>query len=268
MKLAISNIAWNETNDTEMYSMLNNFGFKGIEIAPTRILPQKPYQHLAEIKKFAAELQQKYKLSVPSIQSIWHGRTENIFKSAAERQILLDYTKAAIDFASSVGAKNIVFGCPRNRNVDIAFNLAKTEIEKIAVDFFSELGAYAAAKGTVIGMEANPAIYNTNFINTTAEAIELIKIINSDGFRLNLDVGTMLANNENLSVLKNNVALISHIHISEPWLKAIKPRKIHHELYLLLTKEKYNNFISIEIGRTENLAELEQAIRYVKGVFS
>ena len=45
-------------------------------------------------------------------------------------------------------------------------------------------------------MEANPAIYNTNYINTTQEALDLIREVGSDGFRLNLDVGTMLENGE------------------------------------------------------------------------
>ncbi len=49
----------------------------------------------------------------------------------------------------------------------------------LAINFFRELGDYAYEKGTVIGMEANPPIYHTNFINDTQSAIELIEIVNS-----------------------------------------------------------------------------------------
>ena len=52
------------------------------------------------------------------------------------------------------------------------------------------------------GMEANPPIYHTNFINDTQSAIELIEIVNSKGFRLNLDVGTMIENQESVSTLQ------------------------------------------------------------------
>ena len=62
--------------------------------------------------------------------------------------------------------------------------IEKEEDYQIAIGFFKELGDYAFSKNTVIGMEANPAIYNTNFINDTKSAIELIEMVDSKGFLL------------------------------------------------------------------------------------
>lgn len=50
-----------------------------------------------------------------SMQSIWYGRTEKLFGTEEERNLLLDYTKSAVDFAAAIGCKNLVFGCPKNR---------------------------------------------------------------------------------------------------------------------------------------------------------
>ena len=121
------------------------------------------------------------------MQSIWRGKSENIFASDTERRQLAQYTKRAIDFAALIGCGNLVFGCPNNRRTSGISN-----VEKISVSFFKEIGDYAWENGTCVALEALPPIYNTNYINTTKQAIELIQKVGSKGFLLNLDVGTMI----------------------------------------------------------------------------
>ncbi len=100
-------------------------------------------------------------------------------------------------------------------------------------------------------MEANPPIYNTNFINDTISAIKLIEQVGSDGFKLNLDLGTVIQNGENLSELIGKVSVINHVHISEPGLKPVEERKLHSELRDILAKENYQGFVSIEMGKVD-----------------
>lgn len=76
IKLSISNIAWGMEQDAEMGQFLQDSGFQGLEIAPTRIFPEAPYDKLAEAKVWAEELNTKYGLEVPSMQSIWYGHQE------------------------------------------------------------------------------------------------------------------------------------------------------------------------------------------------
>ena len=174
MKLSISNIAWKSEDDFKVYKLMKKYEYKGLEIAPTRIFSEQPYKKLTEAKIWYEELNKKYGFTISSMQSIWFGRQENIFNSVDERKILEKYTKQAIDFAATIGCKNLVFGCPKNRNLIEGSN------EEIAVDFFKLLGNYAYEKGTTIGMEANPTIYNTNYINDTKSALELIKKVDSN----------------------------------------------------------------------------------------
>ena len=260
-KLSIYNIGWSAENDLLVYELMNRYNFQGLEIAPTRIFPETPYKKKSEAIMWSRQLKNKYGFSVPSMQSIWYGRQEKIFGSIEERQILLDYTKKAIDFAVAIGCKNLVFGCPRNRN------LTKQTDEKLAIDFFKELGDYAGDKGTVIGIEANPTIYNTNYINDTESALTLVEEVNSKGFQLNLDVGTMIQNGEKVCELIGKVNMINHVHISEPNLKPIKERKLHSELKELLEKENYNKFISIEMGRVDDITILEKEMDYIRRMF-
>lgn len=265
MKLSISNIAWNMQEDTAVYSMMKKYGYTGLEIAPTRIIEQAPYENLKAAKSWRETLD----FDIPSMQSIWFGKTQKLFGDEVHRGELFDYTKAAIDFARTVRCGNLVFGSPKNRA------LPDTEDKKLwqaGVVFFKELGDYAAQNDTVIGMEANPAIYNTNYINTTQEALNLIREVGSDGFLLNLDVGTMIENRESVELLEGHAAQINHVHISEPFLKpiVISPdrRQLHGELAAFLRENDYPGYVSIEMGRIEELSVIEEIMAYVKEMFA
>ena len=263
MKLALSNIAWTVEQDECMYGLMKRIGYEGLEIAPTRIFPQNPYDNLAVASRWQQELEKEYGFEVPSMQSIWFGRQERIFGNEQERDALKAYTQKAIDFAASIGCKNLVFGCPRNRAVPEGMSKA------LALPFFKELSIYAAEKGTVIGMEANPPIYNTNYINDTKEALELLKQVEVPGFGLNLDVGTMICNHEAVEILEGYVEGISHVHISEPGLKPLEKRGLHKELAAFLKENAYSGFVSIEMGKQEVFEKtaLEEIMCYVKEIF-
>lgn len=262
MNLSISNIGWSADQDSQVYELMRTYGFSGLEIAPTRIFPEAPYDHLSEAEAWVGNLQKKYSFSVPSMQSIWYGRKEKILGSDDEFRILLDYTKKAIDFAAAIHCKNLVFGCPGNRSIPEGAD-SKEEIR-----FFKLIGDYAALRGTVIGMEANPSIYNTNFINYTEDALNLIEQVDSEGFRLNLDIGTMICNQEDPQILKGRTELINHVHISEPWLKPIEHRTLHRDIMNILNESAYQGYVSIEMGKVEEIQTLEDAMIYVKSVFN
>lgn len=262
MKFSISNIAWENKDNFKVYQMMKEYGYKGIEIAPTKILPDHPYDYQETIQKWRMRLNQLYDFTISSMQSICYGRTENLFGGRDERTQLMAYIKQAIIFAESIGCKNIVFGCPKNRVVPQGRN------SNIGVAFFKELAAYAIKHRTVISIEANPEIYGTNYINHTQDALSLVKQVDSKGFRVNLDLGTMIYYQEGLKILQDNIFLINHIHISEPNLQPIQKREIHQELANLLAAENYQGFISIEMKPLNDLILLKNIMAYVKETFT
>lgn len=112
MKFSISNIAWTAENDEAVYKMMKDKGFSGLEIAPTRIFPDNPYDHAIEARKWAERLFEEQGFKVSSMQSIWYGRQEKLFGTEDERTALIEYTKNAIDFAKEIGCGNLVFWMP------------------------------------------------------------------------------------------------------------------------------------------------------------
>ena len=74
MKLSVSNIAWSSENDASMYNALKDIGFNGLEIAPTRIFVDAPYDNITAAAEWSRNIYKNYGLSISSMQSIWYGR--------------------------------------------------------------------------------------------------------------------------------------------------------------------------------------------------
>lgn len=259
MKLSISNIAWENKYDEEIYSFLKSVGVEAIEIAPTKIFGENPYSQIERAKKWATEIRRDFGLQISSMQSIWYGVTENIFGADAERKKLIEYTKEAVLFAQAIGCKNIVFGCPKNRDTENT-----SEKIGIACDFFHEIGEFAFAHGTCISLEANPVIYNTRFMNCTKEAVEVAKKCQSFGIKINYDLGAAIYNGEKLEDIYEFRDLINHVHISEPNLKLIRnDEKLHRKLFDILRTANYENYVSIEMG-TQHIDDVKHTVEYVQ----
>lgn len=262
MKLSISNIAWGPEQDRKAYALLRERGFTGLEIAPTRVFPEGPYARLEEAAAWAKALKEEYGLEVPSMQSIWYGRKERLFGPAQERQALAEYTGAAMEFAQAVGCKNLVFGCPVNRNRPEGAG------EEVGTAFFRTLGDMARDRGLKVGLEPNPPIYRTNYLNDIPSVLEMLDRAGSPGLGLNLDIGALIENGESLDLLEGQVGRISHVHLSEPGLPPLQERReLHLALRRLLEEGGYKGYVSIEMGRVEDLEEVERVLGYVGEIF-
>lgn len=260
MKISISNIAWKKEQDEEMYKYISDHKLDGIEIAPTRIIEEQPYENIEKAVEFAKKMKEVYNLEISSMQSIWYGKQGNIFNKE-DAKMFIEYTKKSIDFAEAIGCKNLVFGCPKNRNIP------QEQKEEEIIYFFRKLGEYAKAKKTIITIEPNPTIYGTNFINTTKQAFDFVKKINCEGIKVNVDFGTIIENKEDLNIIFENINLVNHIHISEPNLVKVEKRKEHQQLSEFLKSINYDRYISIEMKQTESIEDVKEVINYVSEIF-
>ncbi len=260
MKLSISNIAWAAEHDADMYAFLQRKGFSGLEIAPTRIFPSLPYEHISEAKDWATQLKEDYGLTISSMQSIWYGRQEKIFGNVEDRKALIAYTRQACKFAQAIGCRNLVFGNPRNRET-----LSLDRDYPVAIDFFHTIGEIAAEHNTIVAIEPNPVIYNTHFINYTEQAVELVDKVNSKGLKVNYDLGTVIENREDIDYINSIDEYVNHIHISEPYLAPIDlAHKAYHKALIAYTKNHGATYLSIEMGNKADLGKVKHIVEYLK----
>lgn len=258
-KLSASNIGWDKKDDPRVIARMKELGYQGLEIAPTRLFPDTPYAHRNMAAMLGIALRREFDFSVPSMQSIWFGVEGNIFAPEAQ-QDLLETTNCAFKFAHAMGCHSLVFGCPRARNIPEG----RTEAE--AREFFRKAAMIADSYHSQLAMEANPPIYHTNFLNTTRQAIDFVRSMNAPGLSVNLDIGTMVYNGEDLADFADDLDIVSHIHISEPYLAPIQERPMHRQLAEILQKKNYSGFVSVEM-KCADYETVDKCLTYTAEVF-
>ena len=264
IKLACSNLSWKIEDTDKVLTLLKEKFFNGIELAPSKLFGnfELKKDHIAHIER----IKRIYNLPTVSIQSMWFGLTHNIYRSKEDRFILLKRTKRLVVFADKIGCRNIVFGCPKNRNIpENMFNSSKKIAEEIALDFFYKIGMYCKKHSTILSLEANPNIYGTNFLNTTLDCIDFTNKLSISSIKTNLDFGTVIYNQEKLNEIEPNLKKINHVHISEPYLKLIKKSEKHKELFKILQKNNFDGFVSIEMNN-QSYQDLIEVINYVQTI--
>lgn len=270
MKYAISNIAWKTHENKKIYKLMKNKGFDGLEIAPELfVYNQSPYdKDINFLIRLKNEVEKKG-ITLVSMQSILYGtKGLFLFENEDSRKKMMNYLIKAIDFASVLKLSNIVFGSPKNRIVPNEMSSEKAE--DISIEFFRKLGDYANTKGTCIGFEANASEYGGNWMVETLQTVKFIKKVYSNGFKLNLDLGTMILNNENEDILKDTLLYTNHIHISEPFLKSVPQNvEFHKKIGKSLKASNYKGYLSIEMRSTsnDNYEKVKKALDFVNEVY-
>lgn len=263
MKFSISNIAWPIEWDKDILCTLKDLGFHAIEIAPNRTISNGYSSTNEEILEWN-KLYSEYYQEVSSMQSLLFKVDTQIFESEENMATILETLKQGLDFASKLRVKNIVFGSPSIRNVYNDQQRSRSNI------FFMQLSKMADKFQINVSLEPNPKIYNTNFINTTSEALAFVKQLNIENFGINLDFGTIIENKESIEDIINeeNINFIKHVHISEPFLAKIdfNQKEKHLKLIRILKALNYKGYISIEMKSGCSYDELTEVLKYIKAI--
>lgn len=271
---AISNIAWQSSESTQVYDLMKEYGFEGLEIAPTKLFPKPLDVHPAELASYKQKEFDSRGIKVVAMQSLLYGRPDlTIFDSPEKRQETLDYLSNLFRFGSQLGVEVAVFGSPANRR--IPDSLSYVNASTIAYDFFYRLAEQAKQYNIFVCIEPNPEFYGTNFVTDSYQAIELVKAVNHPRFRFHLDTGALFINSENPdNVLDAGRAYLRHCHISEKALAVIaqESKEKHCAVTNALHQHHYSHWISIEMRaasdiKASNVQNIASALQYVKEVY-
>lgn len=261
MKLAISNIAWPHEADGCVARLLHELGVGGVEIAPTMVWKEPlrvPAGELAAYRHFWESHGQR----IVALQALLFGRPDlTLFDTEAARQRTFEHLCGMIGMAAALGASVLVFGSPTNRSVG---SLAPAAAFDIARSFFGALAAEAARHNTVFCIEPNPSEYRCDFLNTSGEALRLIRAVDTPGLGLHLDAGALTLSREPLSAISAAAPWVSHFHISEPHLAPVGAAGADHcGIGDALAEAGYTGWLSIEMRPPDGdlLPGLERALR-------
>ncbi len=261
----MSNIAWTAQERLEAYAILAGTGITGLEIAPGIFFHAAADPFVPDVASADAALREMADagLSLVSMQSLLFGVTgAALFGGAAARGIFERAMIRAITLAGRFGIPNLVFGSPAQRRVPEGVAMAEALDEAAAL--FRRLGDAAAAAGTRIAIEANPAAYGTNFLTTLEDAEAFVARVDHPAIAPILDLGAMHMNASFASVparLPDLAPRLAHVHVSEPDL-ATAPADAAALVPVLrgLKAAGYAGAVSIEMKRpAAGLAEVRRA---------
>jgi sugar phosphate isomerase/epimerase len=189
MKLATCNEPWRDLPVEEVFKIAADLGFDGVEIAPFTIaehVADIPPDRRRQIVKAAADA------GVEIVGLHWlfvspkglHLTTPD----ASVRQKSIDYLRHLADFCGDVGGKVMIFGSPKQRNVEPPTTFA--DAWRWAGEVFLAAADTFAARGVTLCFEAlAPA--ETNFINTLDESTRLADEIGHPNVDVMIDCKAM-----------------------------------------------------------------------------
>lgn len=260
INLTVSNLAWKNEKLHKVIFMFKKNNIKYLEFSPNVLLKNDfSKDNIQKIKNFW----KKKNFQLYSMQSLLFNINDAyLFGDKIQKKIFLKEVIKKISLAKNLGTKIIVFGSPKNKKNIYKKKLSALNLESISI--FRKIDQVCRKKKIIFCLESNPKIYNCDYLNETKEAIDIARKINSKYFKVNLDLGTVISNKENITkLIKNYLKYFAHCQFSMPLLKKINMKNnIFAKTIKLLKKEKYKGVISIEMLPVKNnLKAIEKILK-------
>ncbi|WP_283151023.1 sugar phosphate isomerase/epimerase family protein [Silvimonas soli] len=262
MRLAISNIAWDTTEDEGAAALLKKYHVDAIDIAPGKYFPVPGKATAADMHAVKDQWAERG-VEITGMQALLFGTTGlNMFGAPDIQQAMLDHLGAVCRLGAGTGAKRLVFGSPKNRDRS---GLSDSQTLDMAIPFFRRLGDLALQHDVIVCLEPNPPCYGANFMTDSVETAEVVQLVGHPAIKMQLDTGALTINGENArNVLAEHAELIGHVHASEPDLIPLGDAKTDHgTLHAILREYLPEHVVSIEMVATKHephLASIERAL--------
>lgn len=251
MRLSISNIAWDVSEDEAVSQILARHAVDAIDVAPGKYFSDPANasdEDIARVKNWWA----KRGIEITGMQALLYGTTGlNLFAPEEVQRSMLGHLAAICRIGAGLGASRLVFGSPKNRD---RTGLTEEEAIATAVPFFRRLGDLAERYGVVVCLEPNPRCYGANFMTTSAETLQIVAAVAHPAINMQLDTGALTINREDAeAVLETSAERIGHIHASEPQLKPLGDCTTDHKcLASVVAKYLPHHVVTVEMVATED----------------
>lgn len=263
MRLAISNIAWDTSEDEEVAQLLNRYGIDAIDVAPGKYFPDPANASEGDIARVKARWAGRG-MEITGMQALLFGtKGLNLFGPRAVQDAMLEHLAGVCRIGAGLGATRVVFGSPKNRDRS---GLSDQGAKDVAASFFGRLGDIAASHGVAICLEPNPTCYGSNFMTTSVDTADVVQHVDHPAVRMQLDTGALTINAEDAAfVLGCFSHLIGHIHASERDLLPLGDADCDHAgIHATLCQYLPGHVVSIEMLATRDephVESIERALR-------
>jgi sugar phosphate isomerase/epimerase len=214
MKLAISNISLPAYDHNAELTQIGTTAIAGIEVAPSRVW-HDTWHGLAsnDVNRYRHQVEHSG-LQIIGLHSLLYDQPDlHLFGEPAEEIQLLNFMKHLSMVCRDLGGRTLTWGAGRRRGA-----VPRAEARERAIGFLMRLCDQVSDHGTVFCFEPlGPE--DDDFINTSADALDLVKAVNHRAFRIQIDAKALVENGEaKLAAFTSVKPHLIHFHANDPGL--------------------------------------------------
>jgi sugar phosphate isomerase/epimerase len=270
MRFAICNEIFGGWSLDDAFACAAKAGYDAVEIAPFTIA-----RHVTEIspeqRQAIRAAAARHALSISGIHWVL-AQTEGFHLTHPElsvRERTGQYLVQLVEFCADLDGRFMVVGSPKQRNRLAGVELGQARQWTVAV--FQAAVERARERGVTICFEPL-APSETNFINTAAEAIELVRQVGRSSFKIILDVKAMSSEGKPIpQIIRESWPHFAYFHANDPNLKGPGFGAVDfHPIAAALKEVGYDGFVSVEVFNFEDGPEViaTKSIDYLRRVFT
>lgn len=270
MKLAICNELFENWPFSRICAFARQCGYQGLELAPFTFA-----DHADEIdpiqRREICRLARLHGLDIVGLHwllvkppglHITHTDPE-------VRRQTADYFCKLVQLCSDLGGAVMVIGSPKQRA--LLPGVSRDQAMIFAAEVFKPCLDLASRCRVTLAIEPlSPE--ETDFLNTAAEAIQLIRLINHPHFRLHLDVKAMASEPSPIpDIIRASRGHLVHFHANDPNLLGPGMGKVDYKPIIAALREiGYDGWLSVEAFDFKAGAEriARESIAYLREVLS
>jgi sugar phosphate isomerase/epimerase len=267
IRLGICNELFEDRDFAEVCRVVRSIGYDGLEIAPFTLAPRitdvTPARR-RELKAIVADS------DLATIGLHWLlAQTEGFYLTTpdpAVRRRTADYFLALAEATRDLGGSLMVLGSPKQR--DLLPGVTYDQACGSAVEVFQAIMPAIGAMGVELCLEPL-APSETNFLNTCAQAIEVIARVNHPHFKLHMDVKAQSSETGATvpELIARHAASAGHFHAQDVNLRGPGMGDVDFEPILdALVASGYDRWVSVEVfdfspGAEETARQSYQTLR-------
>jgi sugar phosphate isomerase/epimerase len=186
IKLGICNELFEGWDFGRLCRTVKELGYDGLEIAPFTLAPRIDQLNASRRRELKAEVEEA---GLETIGLHWLlAKTEGFYLTSPDRAVrsaTASYLAALAEATRDLGGSLMVLGSPKQR--DLLPGVTYDQAVEYAIEVFDRV--LPALDSTEVDLCLEPlGPSDTNFINTCAQAMEVIRRVGHPHFRLHLDV--------------------------------------------------------------------------------